>query len=150
MEYNYKGMVYRGRFENDKRDGYGVIYSRVHGLSRIKELPTDESEEDSGYKSVLDKSYDFFPIYEGEWKNDLPHGEGKLILNDCDNRYEGRFIRGMFSGEGGLYFGNNAIFKCPWRGNYHQYLLKPLSQFPYARVRFRMVCPISKTICGFQ
>ena len=47
---------------------------------------------------LMEKSYDLAPIYEGEWKNDLPHGKGTLRLNDTGNTYEGYFIRGMFCG----------------------------------------------------
>ena len=56
----------------------------------------------------------------------------------------------MFSGEGGLYYGKTTLFKSPWRANYNQYILKYISNFPYGLFRFRMVCPVSKTIFGFQ
>jgi hypothetical protein len=56
----------------------------------------------------------------------------------------------MFSGQGGLYYGKTTLFKSPWRANYNQYILKYLSHFPFGLFRFQMVCPISKTIFGYQ
>jgi len=36
--------------------------------------------------------------YRGYWKNDLPHGRGKLCTNA--SRYEGDFVAGVKQGEG--------------------------------------------------
>ena len=40
-------------------------------------------------------------VYEGEWKNDMPDGEGLLTLKD-GSRYRGQFVKGKEEGKGVL------------------------------------------------
>ena len=41
--------------------------------------------------------------YEGEWKEDIPHGYGKHRMSD-GSLYEGHFQNGLKSGKGKYYF----------------------------------------------
>ena len=65
------GNQYRGQTLNGKKNGKGIL--------------TDP---------------DMYILYEGEWKNDLYHGEGKLFENKFV--YNGMFMQGKKEGKGRL------------------------------------------------
>lgn len=68
--YFNSGEIYKGGFANDQRNGYGIFYNK------------------KGSKS-----------YEGEWKDDFPHGEGKLFYDNGDY-FEGNWENGKRKGKG--------------------------------------------------
>ena len=49
-------------------------------------------------------------IYQGEWKNNLPHGQGTYIWNE-GKRYIGDFLYGKKHGKGTFYLNNEIIYK---------------------------------------
>ena len=64
------GTIYSGQIRNGLRNGQGI------------------------YKNQLDVI-----IYQGYWKDDMPHGEGKLLI-DANLLYIGEFVDGIKSGKG--------------------------------------------------
>lgn len=52
-------------------------------------------------------------IYEGEFKDDLMHGTGKLYIVE-NGTYEGEFVEGKKSGEGTFNFINGDTYKGTW------------------------------------
>lgn len=90
------GSEYKGQTLNGKRNGKGVFSLKEHNI-----------------------------VYEGEWKNDLFHGEGKLFDNGY--WYKGRFVDGKKEGKGEVtceisdyYF--NGLWKNDEKNGYGEYL----------------------------
>jgi hypothetical protein len=54
-------------------------------------------------------------VYEGPFKNGMPHGKGRLLKANGD-MYEGGFEYGMYNGTGTLYGGDSSIYT----GSFHQ------------------------------
>jgi hypothetical protein len=55
--------------------------------------------------------------YDGEWKDGLPHGQGRLYY-DCGSLYEGPLNKGVIDGEHGLYiFPNGSYYKGAFRND---------------------------------
>ena len=52
-------------------------------------------------------------IYEGEFKDDLMHGTGKLYIVE-KGTYEGEFVEGKKTGEGTFNFSNGDTYKGAW------------------------------------
>jgi hypothetical protein len=51
--------------------------------------------------------------YNGEWKDNLPHGDG-IETYSCDRMYKGRFKEGQRDGEG-TYTGLHGVYKGQWK-----------------------------------
>ncbi|CUG87740.1 Hypothetical protein, putative [Bodo saltans] len=55
--------------------------------------------------------------FEGEWKDDTMHGEGRLVFRDDGSSYEGQFVDGLFDGRGVYLWGNGSRYEGQWRLN---------------------------------
>lgn len=93
----FNWLVYEGQWRNGKKSGLGRM-TRL-GLT----------------KTYLDIDLDVYETvhvapswYEGEWEQDLPHGKGKLYINEC-LRYEGDFQNGYIQGDGSVYGGKGEL-----------------------------------------
>lgn len=81
--------------------------------------------------------------YEGEWKDGLKHGHGKLTMRDGSfyegefskgeieghgcrfsalngNKYSGQFHQGEFHGTGTMYYADGNVYEGEWSGNRRQ------------------------------
>ena len=54
-------------------------------------------------------------VYEGQFKNGMPHGKGRLLKIN-GNMYVGGFEYGMYNGTGTLYDGDGSTYT----GSFHQ------------------------------
>ncbi|CAD5115533.1 unnamed protein product [Dimorphilus gyrociliatus] len=84
-----------------------------------------------------------FYRYEGEWKDGMKHGHGKLIMKDgsfyegefskgeieghgcrfsalTGNKYSGQFHQGEFHGHGTMYYGDGSVYEGEWSSNKRQ------------------------------
>jgi len=83
--YPNTGERYVGHFVDYRRDGFGKLYTS-EGL----------------------------PVYEGEWKNDKQHGQGKSFLGGVC-RYDGQWKDGKKSGKGTEFDAKgNVLFQGNW------------------------------------
>ena len=53
-------------------------------------------------------------IYQGQWENNLPQGQGRYSTPRGDE-YQGQFHKGLFQGEGHLRFANGDVYKGHWK-----------------------------------
>lgn len=86
--YPNTGERYVGHFVDYRRDGFGKLYTS-EGL----------------------------PVYEGEWKNDKQHGQGKSFLGGVC-RYDGQWKDGKKSGKGTEFDAKgNVLFQGNWEND---------------------------------
>ena len=115
-----KGICYEGIFINGVLDGKGEI------------IKIDENRRKNIYKGDIknfkkegkgeERTSDYF--YEGDFANDLKHGNGKIVYNKGDS-YEGQFTNGEITGKGfytwknkHTYFGDFVGGKMHGKGLY--------------------------------
>jgi hypothetical protein len=53
-------------------------------------------------------------VYEGQWKNDVPHGKGKFVFFMDAWVYEGQFLNGMFNKEGTVSVNSKVVKTGRW------------------------------------
>ncbi len=103
------GDVYTGEWKNDE----------IHGQGRFEYYSsTDvyegyiEGGKKSGFGKYTYKSLTQSPntIYEGNYQNDLPNGQGKLTFYD-GSVYEGNFTNGTRQGQGKHTFANGDVYE---------------------------------------
>jgi len=58
-------------------------------------------------------------VYDGEWKNDLPDGEGMYVSESCGIEYRGKWRKGQFHGSGVL-MGHFGAYDGDWDSNMKQ------------------------------
>lgn len=89
------GDVFRGRFENDLREGRGLL---VFGVSKNQDVP-DKGE------------------YLGGWHEDKMHGKGyRRYLNG--DVYDGTYEAGKRQGLGTFYYSNGDAYWGEWEANF--------------------------------
>ncbi|KAF0978406.1 hypothetical protein FDP41_002226 [Naegleria fowleri] len=107
---------YEGNFTNNKRDGYGVMHYKS---GNYYEGQWQENKR-SGY-GVMHWTTDPLEIYEGEWLNDLPHGNGKHTYLQASgkkcNYYEGSFVEGKREGQGTFHYADGSSYSGEWFNN---------------------------------
>jgi hypothetical protein len=86
----YFDQIYAGMYVNDKRSGHGVLSLGTTGAI----------------------------IYEGQWRNGLKHGQGKLFESD-KQEYEGEWNKGRRHGQGKQVDRKcGIVYEGVWRGGY--------------------------------
>jgi len=70
---------------------------------------TPHKPEKKGTKLDLYYLFDFAAYYEGEWKDGLPHGFGRIIYDD-GSMYEGCFSHGVAQCQHALFIKHNGSF----------------------------------------
>ena len=121
-------VKYNGSYVNDKREGYGEqLYTdgwlykgcfkddKIHGLGEyihptrgyFKGNFINGVREGYGTGIYLEENYNCKFRYDGNWKNNLHHGQGTYI--GYGFRYDGEFSEGYLQGVGTLYFSEDAI-----------------------------------------
>ena len=140
------GDIDEGDFKNNKNNGKLIIYTKE---KKIFEGKINENQELTGNLNLLYESgeeyigpinnnlreghgtykYKDERIYEGEFKNDMFNGFGKLTSTEIDNGkyneiYEGEFENNMFNGFGklirtGKYNGHSFVenYEGRWSNN---------------------------------
>lgn len=94
MRYS-SGNTYEGSWQNDRKNGFGVMIWR-----------------------------DLDEIYTGRWLDDKPHGYGehiwgdsaaKIVKKQCCNMYRGYFDGGQRHGKGVFFYMNGSSYTGSWR-----------------------------------
>ena len=124
---NYRfsnGDIFTGDYRNDKREGKGVLHSRLNGLQQLQQdreellslerrkqqsaddvLPTDEDDVLT-LTSALSLPPPAYPsakgevLYSGGWVNDLPEGVGVSVTNAVF--YVGDYVAGERTGRASI------------------------------------------------
>lgn len=137
--YYDNGDKYDGDWENDKKSGNGkMIYY------------TDLSVYDGEWKenkTIWGKYYkaDSSIIYEGEYKNNLAHGWGKLISGK--DIFEGEFSEGNKKGWGTYTWANGNKYTGQWENNKCNGFGICIITDPVHTLIPN--CPNAKTYCGY-
>ena len=96
------GTRYEGEWRQGKYHGEGVLITsdgyQVHGEFRKGKLWIGVKYDESG--SEIEKIYRG-DSYDGETKNNIPHGKG-ILTSENGDKYEGYFVRGEKNGGGRL------------------------------------------------
>lgn len=95
------GSVYDGAFKNDKYNGHGRLVTDM-----IYEGQFEEGKK-SGVGICYNKERTY--RYEGEWLEDLKHGQGREFYPD-KSYYEGTFYKGKKNGRGKLHISNGSEY----------------------------------------
>eukprot|EP00164_Ancoracysta_twista_P001451 GFYU01001891.1.p1 GENE.GFYU01001891.1~~GFYU01001891.1.p1 ORF type:complete len:263 (-),score=48.56 GFYU01001891.1:341-1129(-) len=85
--------TYTGEWMNDKEHGRGVKYW-ASGIFRRYEGDWKEGNMTGSWGKMNYRNGD---VYEGEWNNSLPHGEGKMVRSSGTVE-EGRWENNLFRG----------------------------------------------------
>ena len=118
------GDIFTGDYRNDKREGKGVLHSRLNGLQQLQQdreellslerrkqqssddvLPTDE-DDILTLTSALSLPPPAYPsgkgevLYSGGWVNDLPEGVGVSVTNAVF--YVGDYLAGERTGRASI------------------------------------------------
>ena len=144
---NKNGDVYKGQFKNNKAHGYGTFTIKIFGYkytgkfkdgkqhghgretSYIELNPSDTVIYIGEFKNGEKQGKGTFEgkikepksriYYTGEWKNNLWHGQGKLIYTSAIERvrYEGEFKEGQQHGQGTVYKNGKLFGKGIWEND---------------------------------
>ncbi|KAL4484328.1 hypothetical protein ABPG72_006439 [Tetrahymena utriculariae] len=110
INYTIKLLIYEGSYikmEDGRilRHGEGSLYKLIEGEREV-------------IKAL---------VYEGQWDNDLPHGQGVFYFFQNDWVYEGQFRNGQFFGEGSIKFIDWVVYKGTWYNFLLENFLIPVS-----------------------
>ena len=118
---NSKGVCYEGLFIKGVLNGKGEIIKIDENLRKhiYKGDIKNFKKEGKGKEKTNDFSY------EGEFVNDMKHGNGKIFYNNNGDYYEGQFYNGAITGKGfykwknqHTYFGDFVCGKMHGKGLY--------------------------------
>ena len=106
--------IYVGNFRGQKREGYGEMTwgnSRGSNEGEIYKGLWHNDRRIKGWIRMADGT-----LYDGEWKDDMMHGSGRLTFKPETNGskgiiYEGRFVEGIQECEGKLIYPNGDLYK---------------------------------------
>ncbi|MCM3541755.1 hypothetical protein [Priestia megaterium] len=107
-DYINENIIYDGTWMDNQRHGYGIMYSEPFDYEEIEqEIEEGNDSFETVYNVVTRKITKY--SYEGEWKNNLPEGLGKVYDKDKKLWYEGEMKGGDFFGYGKVYDGNGKL-----------------------------------------
>jgi len=114
MRYN-NGEIYDGDWNNDMKEGEGILYLNNDDYTIIKDIIFDNNDLDNLFN--LNLKYSF---YKGSFKKNLKNGEGILYMNNKNIFLNGDlFFKGIFKNNykynGTLYFKNKSYLNCYWK-----------------------------------
>lgn len=101
------GDIYEGSFECGKRHGAGKLHSAngiVDESIGGRECPSNGGANEGG---VQERRYGY--MYEGEFREGLKHGRGKMVLSN-GNTYEGSFQYGKRQGSAKYTWANGDTY----------------------------------------
>ena len=89
-----------------------------HGEEGIYEGEFNDKGErhGKGIMTTLTASGKVYTVYEGEWKNDVQDGKGKMKWAEGDY-YEGEFKNNMVHGEGTMKYATGVVYSGKWKNN---------------------------------
>jgi hypothetical protein len=99
------GRVYNGNFENGKQHGFGSL-THPDGVKYRGQFCNGLKE---GYGIMLWRTR----TYDGEWKNDKPEGQGRVVWKNGAT-YTGNFHRGKYDGLGVYVWPSGKRFVGRW------------------------------------
>jgi hypothetical protein len=126
------GDTFEGHYWAGKRNGKGKYVFKSLGMSEVPRLisaaqkarPADESDEDFVQRVAkhltigpaivqMALQYGFYPVYNGEYVNDMRHGQGVMINKD-GSVYHGQWVLNKRQGEGTYYYLNGDSYSGNW------------------------------------
>mmetsp|Transcript_125882 Transcript_125882/g.187889 ORF Transcript_125882/g.187889 Transcript_125882/m.187889 type:complete len:549 (+) Transcript_125882:152-1798(+) len=99
------GRVYSGHFENGKESGFGTL-THPDGVKYRGQFKQGVKE---GYGIMLWKTR----TYDGEWINNKPHGQGRVVWSNGAT-YTGQFFEGKYHGLGVYVWATGKKFVGRW------------------------------------
>ena len=103
------GDQYMGSYKNDKANGWGVMHKNDPELGPI--------------------------ILEGQYKDDILHGFGKIKMIKEDTVYEGEIFFGKKEGWGILYWSDSSILEGHWQNGKINGLVRLFALFSVGSIR---------------
>tara|TARA_B100001093_G_C26680845_1_gene950348 strand:+ start:99 stop:1067 length:969 start_codon:yes stop_codon:yes gene_type:complete len=88
---NFKGFIFSGEFQNGKPNGYGLIIAQMPNDKKIEYMGQVKNGFRDGKGSLT--WVEFGDEHIGNFKNELPHGEGVLIMYTDEEEKKRNFIR---------------------------------------------------------
>ena len=118
-------MVYEGEWQLDKEHGYGtswtgdkrrIIYQgewergRIHGQGKYYYYENSNKSSDDSHPSKIQSRY------EGEFRENLRHGNGMYVLPD-GSTYNGQWQNGNMTGRGTFTWPDGSVYEGDWKDN---------------------------------
>ena len=97
-------MIFKGQYQNGKREGFGTCFE--------KERKVFEGNYKQNIRDGLGKTFHLETAnveYDGEWKFNVKHSQGKLYKSDGTLEYDGQWENNKRSGKGKLYVKNGEL-----------------------------------------
>jgi hypothetical protein len=126
------GDTFVGQYWEGKRNGKGTYVFKSLGMSEVPRLisaaqkskSAEESNEDftkriAKYLTIGEQivemalQYGFFPVYSGQYVNDMRHGQGVMINKD-GTVYIGQWLNNKRHGNGTYYYLNGDSYSGEW------------------------------------
>ena len=103
--YEYCDCYYIGQFNNNLREGKGIIYYPNGNIVYEGDFVNDRFHG-KGIFCWQEGEY-----YIGQFQNGKNHGKGTLYYKDGKIKYEGDFVNDKFEGQGTYYYENGYIYE---------------------------------------
>ena len=91
--------IYKGEFQDGKRNGKGTLTRKVPGLKDFKFVGDFKGGVPHGQGNMVNHDQS---TYSGPFQNSLPHGSGGQKTLSNGDTYKGDWVRGMMHGQGVL------------------------------------------------
>ena len=114
LVYKNYDQIYQGRIEEDKRNGFGRLWTKEYQYigSWKNDLPDGEGEyKYSGNTENISEKQIIY--YKGEWKNNKMEGEGVFKWPD-GRQYEGQYVDDKKEGQGTFYWPDGRKYQGAW------------------------------------
>ncbi|OAF69815.1 MORN repeat-containing protein 1 [Intoshia linei] len=102
----HDGSIFRGYWNMNKPQGYGIISFRDKSVYEGNIL----SGLKHGFGKLVENDGE---VFEGHWKNDLRHGHGKTTYKD-GTTYSGEYYRGKYHGSGRMLHASGMKYSGMW------------------------------------
>lgn len=111
--YFENGCYFEGLFVNGEITGEDGLYFYPDGSLKRGSVKNGKLE---GHGKFVSKTGGF--VYEGNWVNDKPNGEGVELYPD-GSRYEGHFVDGVKNDDNAAYrWANGKVYTGPFKNGY--------------------------------
>ena len=113
-EYHSKFYVYKGNYENGKKNGKGILNDLINNII-YEGFFKNDMKDGKGTETYLDGSK-----YIGDFKENMKDGEGELIIileNGQKNIYIGQFKEDLIWGKGIYKYYDNKEYIGEWENS---------------------------------